>query len=439
LVGVACLAVVVSVVILVSDPVSVVEDVKSFVLALIGKAGRSMLKKTYDYLLEQHKEYLEKYYDYVILTLLILVYSEYRRDENIYNKEIDEYGDEITIDEEDRLEEKIKEISKKEMPKRDVQEEIVEAIYKMVPNAESKKIIIELDGSGNKEDFIEFYTRPDVRDVMKLITDKGKQLLKRVFNSLLDDYKEEFKKKEEMYITYLLEQVLHKHYSAGSAEEAENLADELADIIEKEYPLDDINQVDEIELFIAKALKVKPRVYDAEAESFGDIPKSEGRRARGKGKRGGAGSTGNWINFYTDEDVKEVLKHINPTGKKRLKSAYNELLEKFLEESVNEYSSLAEIGFIGDECITALLLYPLLKYYLVGEKTQEIKSLINKYKKMIEDECDDESEQTDEFKKVINKHLSKPKHIIIDLEGEGKKGGKKKIGHKKKKPTFTEI
>jgi len=106
---------------------------------------------------------------------------------------------------------------------------------------------------------------------------------------------------------------------------------------------------------------------------------------------------------------------------------------------MDKYGTRDDIGFIGDECITGLLLYPLLKYHLIGEKTPEIKSLINKYKKMIEDECDDESEQTDEFKKVIKKYLSKPKSIIIDLEGEGKKGGKKKIGHKKKKPTFTEI
>ena len=144
----------------------------------------------------------------------------------------------------------------------------------------------EKEGGATKAEYIEFYTRPYVRDTMKLITDKGKQLLKRIFNSLLDDYKEDFKKKEEMYITYLLEQVLHKHYSDGNAEEAESLADELADLIEKEYPVDDINQVDEIELFIAKALKVKPRVYDAEAESFGDMPKPEsGRRARGQGKK----------------------------------------------------------------------------------------------------------------------------------------------------------
>jgi hypothetical protein len=291
-------------------------------------------------------------------------------------------------------------------------------------------------GAGTKADYINFYTNHDVKKVIKFLTDKGKQYLKKTFNRLLEDYKEQVDEREDFIFNYLLARALEQHGdNSFEATDLENEMMEEANKLTSDDPESDVSIMEEeIMEFIDKNLKNnKPRFYDAERNLFLDKPKPEsGRRARGKGKKGGAGSKGNWINFYTDEDVKEVLKHINPTGKKRLKSAYNELLEKFLEESVNEYSSLSEIGFIGDECITALLLYPLLKYYLVGEKTQEIKSLINKYKLMIEEECDDESEQTDEFKKIIKKHLSKPNEVIIAL-------GKKKIGHKKKKPSFTEI
>ena len=138
----------------------------------------------------------------------------------------------------------------------------------------------EVHGAGRKQDLIEFYTSSNVRDAMKLITDKGKQLLKKTINRLLDDYNEDFKKNEEFYTSYLLKLILQSY---GEVKEAENLAKELKELYYKLDPDEDIQN--EIEYFIIKNLNVKTRVYDEE-EGFTDLEKPKSiRRARGQGKK----------------------------------------------------------------------------------------------------------------------------------------------------------
>jgi hypothetical protein len=127
---------------------------------------------------------------------------------------------------------------------------------------------------------IEFYTEPLVRDVTKLITDKGKQLLKKTINRLLDDYSEDYNQTKTYYIVYLLKQVLI-HHSKGTPE-ADSELEELSNI-DLESSTDNL---EEIEDFIIKNLKInKPKEYDEEKGfTYPEKPKS-GRRARGQGKK----------------------------------------------------------------------------------------------------------------------------------------------------------
>jgi hypothetical protein len=270
----------------------------------------------------------------------------------------------------------------------------------------------EVCGAGRKQDLIEFYTNPYTKNVMKLITAKGKQLLKKTINRLLDDYSEDYKLNEEYYIIYLLQQVLIHH--SDVTPEADSLADELSDLgLESSTP-----NVEEMEDFIIKNLKInKPKEYDEE-EGFTDLEKPKsGRRARGKGKEEDKKL---WVDFF-DSFISRLYKGLSSKKKKVVKKYYLHLTNKY-PKKYHEYIKLELIVLI------------------MGSFTTEEDE--NEWSKRIDEQNEELNDDSDELLE-INRYIEDIvengiKDIIIAL-GKKKMGGRKKVGHKKKKPSFTEI
>ena len=158
-----------------------------------------------------------------------------------------------------------------------------------------------------------------------------------------------------------------------------------------------------------------------------------------KEKKGGAGEKKDWIDFYTDPVVKKVFKKLNSDGKKKLKEVFDKLLEKYPKE-MEKYLDYTKY----------FLLYMMVggntsHIYTTGVSYEFVSSLIDKYANLKSND-DDESEITN----FIIDQFKEKKLKIFDIDegftdipkpksGRRARGNGKKVGHKKKKPTFTEI
>ena len=140
----------------------------------------------------------------------------------------------------------------------------------------------EKEGGGIKEDLMDFYTDPVVKKAHKKMNPVGKRILKETFEKLLEEYPDEMveDKRLDFIKYYLVFSVIDEYSEYDDMDYMSGLVKEI-DKVETNDKIED-----EIKQFIDKEVEPKkPRVYDAEEESFGDIPKNKGRRARGQGKK----------------------------------------------------------------------------------------------------------------------------------------------------------
>ena len=155
----------------------------------------------------------------------------------------------------------------------------------------------------------------------------------------------------------------------------------------------------------------------------------------------GGGIKEDLMDLYTDPVVKKAHKKMNADGKRILKDTFEKLLKEYPDEMVED----KRLDFIK-----YYLVYRILSQYGgVGVTSEYMEDGDDALVKEVE-KLETRDEMEDEIKELINKEVKPKKLRVYDAEEEsfsnpivkGRRArgqGKKKIGHKKKKPSFTEI
>jgi hypothetical protein len=304
---------------------------------------------------------------------------------------------------------------------------------------QKRQALLKSIGKGKKEDFRDLYTSSDVKKTLKLITKEGKSIFKKTYDNFLDQHKDLVEKFPEHIILLILINLVSKYYN-GEREieyDSDGIEVDEHDILEEKY----------------KNLGNKPKKDDRNTivdviNTF--IPLRESSRkktiiALGKGKEDeDSDDVKSWKSFFKKPKVSDVIGHLNQKGVQILRKAWLLMKDKYDHKiltafliwytlGTSEYTSLSERDFEDNLYGVSTLLMDAIdtaekasketfkKLFSDWEKVLEKKTIIALGKGKIDIEIDTSDSESDEEKT------------------KKKKAGRKKVGHKKKKPSFTEI